>query len=450
MCNKYDPACVVGSKVASAFSSAADATVDKILSGLASALTDGVATVVTFTSTWWVDIPSNVACDGADLSTVDRDYGNPGKTALPSCGDLNAIAAIRNYVYPLVVAVLVGGMLVQGIRLAVQRRGDPMIRVGAGLAKFAIASAVSLGLLVSAQRAGDAFSSWVLGASTGHDFADQMITTLSPAAIGSPIAQILFSVVALLASLVQAVLMLFREGALAVLSGLVLLAAAGSMTESTQGWWGRVTGWMTALLLYKPAAALVYAAGFTLIKTSRGPQTAFVGITIYVLAILALPVLLRLTNWTAGEVAAGGGGQLLTSAGYALQAALSARGRSGGEPGGGLTANDWARHMDRQTPAGGPGGSQPTGPIPTPTLTPGGATGASAAAGSGAAGRAAAAGGPAGAAAAAVTTTAQRVNAAAQSAAETMGTPPTGAPSPPPPRPAPPRRPDPPPAGGGR
>jgi len=430
----YNPLAQFESELRSAVGGVASSSVDTILSGLASRLSDAVGWVVTNTSTWWVKAPSGLACDHVDLSTVDQTYGRPGADALPACGDLNAVATIRHDVYLLVVAVLVGGMMVQGIRLALQRRGDPMIRVGVGLARFAVASAVSLGLLVSAQQAGDAFSSWVLDRATHGDFAGQLNKDLSSAVISSPIAQILFSVIALLASLVQAVLMLFREGALAVLSGLVLLAAAGSMTESTQAWWGRVTGWMTALVLYKPAAALVYAAGFTLIGTAQGPQTAFVGITMLALAILALPVLMRLTNWTAGEVASGGGGtaQLLTSLGYAAQS-LGRGGRRGGEdPAGGWSATQQAEHMSKTPPA------NPAGPaaLPPGPTGPGGGSPA----GGGAAGTVK---GAAGAAAGAAAATVGGVRAAAQNATEPPASPPNGAappPVPPPRPPTPPRR----------
>jgi hypothetical protein len=403
---------------------AVKSSVGALLSGLVKDLSGAVGEVVATTSTWWVKVPSNVACDHVDVSTVDQAYGSPdqyyarpGADPLPACGDLNAVAAIRHDVYLLVVAVLVGGMMVQGIRLALQRRGDPMIRVGVGLAKFAVASAVSLGLLVSAQRAGDAFSTWVLDNATHGDFAGALKTNLTATVFSSGIAQLVFLFIALLASLVQAALMLFREGALAVLSGLVLLAAAGSMTESTQAWWGRVTGWMTALVLYKPAAALIYAAGFTLIGTAQGPQAAFVGLTTYALAILALPVLMRLTSWTAGEVAGGGGGaaQLLTSLGYAAQSLGRGGRRGGGEPAGGWSANQQAEHMSKTPPAG------PTGP---PALPPGpGGPGGGSPVGDTAS---VATGGPAGAGVAGVAETGRQAKAAAEQAAGQAISPPNG------------------------
>ncbi len=47
--------------------------------------------------------------------------------------------------------------------------------------------------------------------------------------------------------------MLFRQGALVVLAGALPLAAAGTLTPATRPWFKKVTGWMMALIFYKPA-----------------------------------------------------------------------------------------------------------------------------------------------------------------------------------------------------
>ena len=128
----------------------------------------------------------------------------------------------------------------------------------------------------------------------------------------------------MLAGLVQAVLMLFREGAVVILAGVVVLAAAGSFTNATRPWLTRVLGWLLALICYKPAAALVYAAALALVGQGQDPRTVFVGLTMMILAIVALPVLMKFFTWTTGAATSGEGGGIAALAG-ASAAAIHAR-----------------------------------------------------------------------------------------------------------------------------
>ena len=218
---------------------------------------------------------------------------------------------------------------------------------------------------------------------------------------------VVLGIVAIIISAIQAVLMLFRQGALVVLAGVLPLAAAGMLTPATRRWFPRVTGWMLALIFYKPAAAMVYATAFTMIGTGKDPRTVLMGFTMVFLSLLALPVLMRLFTWTTGHVAdsSGGGGFLQT----ALQGAVAVgalRGMSGGAGGSGPV--EQARMVSaRLGPAGsGPAGASPPGTGARPGATPAPASGAPAgtAAGSAAAAPAARAGAASGAAAAGAST----------------------------------------------
>jgi hypothetical protein len=225
---------------------------------------------------------------------------------------------------------------------------------------------------------------------------------------------VVLGIVAIIISAVQAVLMLFRQAALIVLAGILPLAAAGTLIPATRVWFKRVTGWMLALIFYKPAAAAVYATAFVLIGTGNDVRTVLMGFAMVFMSLLALPVLMRLFTWTTGQVAdsAAGGGFLQTALAGAV-AVGAMRGSAGGS--GGSSAAEQARLVSAGLgPApGGPSGAQApcagvrpsaTAPAPGPAtpdasgMPPGAA---SASAGAGAAGAsAAAASGPVGAAAA--------------------------------------------------
>ena len=385
------PACVVVGKIAGAVAGTAAAGA---LNGIAAAIESGITWMVTQTSTWWVQIPS------PDLS------GEP------------AVGQLQQWMLPLTVAVAVLGLIIAGGKMALTRRANPLIDVGSGLAVISATSAVGVLLPSLLLKAGDAWSTWVLQASTGGQFTQRLVSVLTLGG-STPSVVVVLGIVAIIISAVQAVLMLFRQGALVVLAGVLPLAAAGMLTPATRRWFPRVTGWMLALIFYKPAAAVVYATAFTMIGTGKDPRTVLMGFTMVFLSLLALPVLMRFFTWTTGHVAdaSGGGGFLQT----ALQGAVAIgalRGMSGGAGGSGPV--EQARMVSaRLGPAdSGPAGASSSGAGARPGPTP--AAGAPAATQGTAAGSAAAA-------------------PAARAGAASGASPPAPAPGPPQP-PAPPAR----------
>ena len=382
-----DPVCLVGKVAGAVAGAAAGSIANNALSGIASAIQSGVSWIVTNSITWWVKVPSS------SLS------GQP------------AVSSLQQWMLPLAAAVAVLGMIIAGGKMALTRKANPLIDAGSGLVIIAATSAVGVLLPDLLLQAGDAWSNWVLNASTGGQFASRLNTMLS-LTNAAPAVAVVLGVIAILISAAQAILMLFRQASLVILAGVLPLAAAGTLTPATRGWFKKVTGWMLALIFYKPAAAAVYAAAFTLIGTGTGVRTILMGFAMVGLSLLALPVLMRLFTWTTGQVteSAGGGGFLQTAmSGTVALGAL--RGSFGGS--GGSGAADQARLIaDRLGPAdSGPSGAQtpgtgvrqaaaapaPAGSPPSPSgPAPGAATAAAAgSAGAGSAG-AAAASGPAG------------------------------------------------------
>jgi hypothetical protein len=394
-----DPACVVGQVVGSVIGAAAGTAADDVLSGIAGAIQSGVSWIVTSSIDWWVQLPS------------------PDLTAEPAVGRL------QQWTLPIAVAVAVAGLIIAGARMALSRKANPLIDAGSGLFTIAATSAAGVLLPTLLLKAGDAWSTWILNASAGGQFAARLtgVLTLSGAA---PAVVVVLGIVAIVISAIQAVLMLFRQGALVILAGMMPLAAAGTLTSGTRSWFKRVAGWELALIFYKPVAALVYATAFTLIGTGKSVQAILTGFAMVFMSLLALPVLMRFFSWTTGQVAdsAAGGGFLQTAL-YGAVAVGALRGSSGGS--GGSGAAEQARLVSAQLgpSGGGPSGAQAPGagvrqsaaPPGPGTGAPGaasrtaaGASGAAAGgavgaggAGAGAAGAsAAAAGGPAGVAAA--------------------------------------------------
>jgi|SRR5580658_6339803 hypothetical protein len=312
----------------------------EVIAGVAHAVHSGVAWMVASTVDWWVQIPS------------------PDLAADPIVGALQA------WFLPITITVAVGAMLVAAGKMALIRKANPLIDVGIGVAVIAATSA--LGVLVPTMllKAGDAWSSWVLTASTGGRFGAQLTVVLTLQA-AQPVVAIVLGVIAIILSVIQAVIMLFRQASLVILAGVLPLASAGMLAPRTRAWFRRVTGWMLALIFYKPAAAAVYATAFTMIGRGRDPRTILMGYVMVLLSLLALPVLMKFFTWTTGSVETSAGGGFLSTVLSGAVAVGAVRGSLTGA--GAVAASDQARLVETQLgPPGGSGQTRSGGPQGTP------------------------------------------------------------------------------------
>ncbi len=170
-------------------------------------------------------------------------------------------------------------------------------------------SGAGLTVIVLATAAADAFSVWILSNSTDCDVTNgesncfgtnifAMITLTATSPIGL-IGVFLLGLLALLMSYIQIVLMVVRGGMLVVLGGILPVTASFTNTEMGRMWFKRAIGWTIAFILYKPAAAIVYAAAFRmtgmdLFKTDgTGLLQILTGLALMLIALIALPALIR-------------------------------------------------------------------------------------------------------------------------------------------------------------
>lgn len=217
-----------------------------------------------------------------------------------------AVLGAQNALRPLLALVLIAAVLVQAIRIILLRRGEPVIAVASGLLRFAVAAALGITVLQGALWAGDALASTLLGDSAA-DFGALMKQALTKReGIAEPFLLLLLSVAVLLLAGAQWMAMALRQVGLLVIAATLPLAAAGSLTASTRGWLTRLVPWAVALVLYKPAVALVYALGYGYLSSTAGSGgaagtglgTVLVGIVVLAVGVAMLPALLRLTSWS--------------------------------------------------------------------------------------------------------------------------------------------------------
>jgi hypothetical protein len=188
-----------------------------------------------------------------------------------------------------------------------------------------LAAALGVTVLQSALLAGDALATTLVGDSAG-DFGAIMREALTTRRDGlaEPFLLLLLSGVVLALAAAQWMAMALRQVALLGVAATLPLAAAGSLTAATRGWLSRLLPWAVALVIYKPAAALIHAVGrdyLSQIAAGAGSGVAVVltGIVVLALGVAALPVSLRLVSFTVsvnGFRIAGGdfGGEAMSGA----------------------------------------------------------------------------------------------------------------------------------------
>lgn len=152
---------------------------------------------------------------------------------------------------------------------------------------------------------GDAFVHWLLGQSRVA-FSGLTVT----AAVGNPAVLMLLAIVVIVAQLAQLFLMLVKNAmVIALVAFLPLTAAATNTTTGKQGFQKAIT-WLAAFVLYKPIAAVIYVISFRLSAADQSIAGQMSGIALMILAVFALPALMRFLVPAAASVTGGNAGAL--------------------------------------------------------------------------------------------------------------------------------------------
>ena len=273
----------------------------------AQSLSDMVADVMKWFTTWWMDAPA------PDLKS---------NAVAQVTGDLSwytAAFAILGLMFALVRLVMT-----QDFKSLIGNALQPIVNLIIVTACYA----TGLGLLLTA---GDKFSEWILNRATtgvagGADFSTLVI--IGPSLGIGP--WIIFALLALLSSTVNVVFMFVRNVLMTVMMVFIPTLAAASGTETGKQAFSKANGYLLAFVLFKPVAAVIYALGLRIANSPMASDpdgdsvlsdvassaiTAMVGLTILTLAALALPALMKFLIPVAATGAGGfSGGAALGSA----------------------------------------------------------------------------------------------------------------------------------------
>jgi len=332
-------------------------------------------------------------------------------------GSSSTVGFLQNSLWYYVGGLAVLSVIIGGIRMAWEQRAQPGKDVIQSLITLVVVSGAGLAVITLAVTAADAFSVWVLNGATDCDVsaagASQCfgtnIATMVALTSTSPIGLIgilLLGTIALLMTYVQVALMVVRGGLLVILAGVLPLTASFTNTQMGKQWFGKIIGWTLAFILYKPAAALIYAAAFSLTGTDAfqkdggGIWSILTGLALMLMALIALPALLRFVAPMTGVVAGGGASGLALAGGAGMVGGELATGavRRMSSSGVGATSGGGGQSpapSGASSGASSTGGAVATAGKAAAPSGAGAAAGSSAAVGGAAAGGAAAAAGPA-------------------------------------------------------
>lgn len=398
-CGVIDIGCRVGDAVGGAVGDA--------IQNMADAVLEATGTALVSLGTLWVNV-----------GTPNLTTSTGGST--PS----DAVAFLQSSLWYYMAGAAVLAVIVGGARMAWERRADPGRDLLKSLITLTVVSGAGLTGIALAVTAADGFAASIIDRSTqGSSFGDTVtamvgLTTTAggpsaAAGVGGlgAILVIILGLVAIVSSFVQIMFMVVRAGMLVILAGILPLAASFTSTEMGRAWFKKALGWTLAFILYKPAAAIVYATAFRLTGTDvfgddgSGLINVLVGLVLMVLALFALPALLRFVTPMVSQLASGSGGAALGAGALAAlptgAIAVGSGGRGSGAKGSGspipAQSTGGSSANGSTGPTGGSGASSSNGRAAAST----GASGAGAGASGAPAGKAgAAAGGSSGGAAA--------------------------------------------------
>ena len=314
----------------------------------------------------------------ASLATLWVNVGTPQlATSTGGSEPSPTVAYIQGHLWFVMTAAAVMGVIAGCGRMVWEQRAEAGRDVLRGVVVFVLVSGAGLAVVSLAVDAADGFSTWIInGALAQESFGSAMteLLAISPTTTGALglLLVILMGFLGLLASVIQIMLMVVRGGMLVVLAGVLPLCASFTGTQAGRQWFRKAAGWLVAFVLYKPAAAIVYATAIRLSTSGvfgpGGLVGVITGLALMIVALLALPALMRFVVPMVGTIAAGGAGATLGAAAAAATLAMPSGAVGLGARGAGAMAAGAAGGGRGGGGGGGGGDDQPKGAGPTPSV----------------------------------------------------------------------------------
>jgi len=283
-----------GGAVKSGAAAAAASVAGSAFESMVNALKEGVGKSVGLMMSFWMKVP------------------------IPSIADPNsAVTKLRDATLYLTVITAVVSIFFVAARAALAHRQaatEDATQAAKGLVHIVVASAVAVPAVILASQAADEYSTWLVGRAANGDVDTALSRLTGFTQIAGVGFTFILALLALVASVVQAFLIVIRDALLILLVGALPLAAASSITRSGQATFTKMTGWLVAFILFKPVAAMCYAAALWSVTDSSTEINQIAGIFLVILAVFTLPALMRLIVPQVERVGGASGTALLGAA----------------------------------------------------------------------------------------------------------------------------------------
>ena len=289
---------------------------------------------------------------------------------------------LQDYLRFLLAAVMIASLIVAGIRVVIDGRGDSLRHVAQSLVTVVVVSGAGLTLASTLISIFDETAVWLLDTVTeqsAETFGKRIIPALweSTHVPGGTVPVLLLALAGILANVIQMAMIWIRSVLLMVIMGLAPIIASTIGTSWGRAWAGKIVGFFSGLVLYKLAVSIIYATTILFLTSESGLDgfvSFLVGVMLMIFAAVCPFALVGLLMPTGAMIASsmGGGGAVAAGAASIASGAVDVVHR-------GNVAADSAP----SSPSGGGGGTGSGSPSGATTAPDAGAVGSSGAVGAG-------------------------------------------------------------------
>ncbi|WP_157940123.1 hypothetical protein [Arthrobacter ruber] len=263
----------------------AGSAIQKLIQFLATWLVQVLTEMINFVGTWWL------------------------KIGAPDMGTGSATDRIQQSTLIFVGMAGVIGTAFALIKLARDQDRASTENLIMGMVRTILTTALAVPMVGLLFGVTDVLAPWLVTTISGSAQEDGLGTAMGLEALaGTTMTMQLAGIIlfvaplALLGAIINAVIVIFSYGAAIALCGVLPIFAAASQTERGRKSFDKAVGWLAAVVLFKPAAAILYGAGLALLKGINGSadnelgNTAIgliTGLVIICSACVAMPALAK-------------------------------------------------------------------------------------------------------------------------------------------------------------
>ncbi|WP_157093487.1 hypothetical protein [Kocuria turfanensis] len=289
-------------------------TVEKLILFMAGWLIEVFTTMLDLVGTWWLNI-------GA-----------------PEMGAGSATERVQTATTTFVGVAGIIGTAFAVLRIARDHNRESAENLVMGLIRTVVVSGLAVSMVSLSLAVTDEVAPWLVDTIAGNAARDGLgqsmgLSGMVGAGMALPTAGILLFLTpfALLGAILNAALVIFSYGVAGALCGLLPIFAAASTTQKGQKSFDKAVGWLLAMILFKPGAAVIYGFGLALmngIDGTGGDEVAnkiislLTGTVVIFSACFAMPALVRVLvpAVSAGPRGMGAGGLAMVGGALAIGA----------------------------------------------------------------------------------------------------------------------------------